>query len=138
MPTDAVLDASAAVKLFRPEPESEALRAWVDGHAGTGGRLVVPPIFSFELRNSAARAVKEGVLASVATAHQAWSAIMLLVDEVPVAAADELELAVRARLTTYDAAYLALAEGRQLVTYDGPLAKVARALYGVTSVVAPT
>lgn len=137
MPTDYVLDASAAAKLLLLEPETPAMRQWFE-RSRQAGRVLVPAVFEHELRNTAAKGVSRKDIPDAETAAGMCEEFRRMVDEWPVPAFDAIRLAVANNLSTHDAAYVVLMEGgRALVTYDERLAKVARALHGADRVLSP-
>lgn len=137
MLTEAVLDASAAAKLMRQEPESDALRSWIA--EARPQRLVVPAVFTFEVRNIASRSVREGLMPDADEAIRRWAATMALVRETILDPAEEVRAAIAQGLSAQDAAYFVLASReRPLVTYDEKLAKAVRAKAGAKAVLSPT
>ena len=140
MPTEVVLDASAAAKVWRTsETHSAALNRWFEETLEAGHRVIVPPVFAFEARNLAARSVASGPFKDAKHAVDAWVALSLTVNETATDPAEEIHLACATGLSTHDAAYLCLARaGRTLVTYDAKLAKAARKLLGPERVLSPS
>lgn len=115
------LDASALVKLAVREPETEALSAWLAGHALSSSELA---------RAELVRACRltDGSAARVAEAHRLLGELDLI-----AVSREVLELAAVAgppRLRTLDAIHLAtalLAQPDQLVAYDRRLLDAAAA-----------
>jgi predicted nucleic acid-binding protein len=127
--TALVFDASAAIALVAAGPARERVREVIERQRGTGGRVIVPDLFWLEIANVLARTPD-------ASSERAVDAIRtfddLGVESVPL---DRplllvvIDLAVRHRLTTYDAAYLAVAEveDARLLTLDTALQTAAGA-----------
>lgn len=126
MPDIHVLDASAVLKLVLDEPGSEAFRGWYGSCLDASHRFVAPGLLPYELASALwagvgaehrqgerwTRDVVRDLLVAIDLDTDAWARIDPWHD----------------RLTSYDAAYLALAVAHDatLVTYDGHLSEVAR------------
>lgn len=126
MPDIHVLDASAVLKLVLAEPHSEAFRGWYGSCLDASHRFVAPSLLPYELANALwsgvaaehrqgerwTRDVVRDLLIAIDLDTEAWARIDPWHD----------------RLTSYDAAYLALAVAHDatLVTYDARLSEVAR------------
>ena len=122
-PSPLIVDASIAVAIVRDEPEGPDASGILTHRSRDGGRLVVPSHFWLEVANSlitrrrwAGSKVLEGVHALDALGFETIEmdrAFLILA----------LDASERYGLTTYDAAYLALA-----VSLDGSLLTLDRAL----------
>ncbi|MGA3066965.1 MAG: type II toxin-antitoxin system VapC family toxin [Tepidisphaeraceae bacterium] len=123
-----VPDASVIVSLIFPDEDAAYAKAVLD--AIDADRAVVPTLFWFELRN----ALLMGERRKRITAHQTGTFLADL-RVLPFEVDDEpretvvLELARRHTLTVYDAAYLELAQRKNLplATIDGDLIRAATA-----------
>jgi len=130
-----VVDSSVAAKWVFPEPLSgEALRLVVSWDEARR-IVVVPPHFWVEVANAARHKARPRAEAPAVTRREAVAALGVLRDLGLVTshgaaslAAPALELALDLGLTTWDAAYLALAEsvGAEFWTADRDLARRAR------------
>ena len=133
MVTDVVIDTSvAAAMLF--EDEVSPLATALEPIMLAGGKLIAPPLILWECTN----ALRSAVLSKRLTPAKAT----LLLDKfcaLPLEIADPPEFreltdllsrAVKHQLTTYDAAYLQLAQGRKLplASHDKQLNAVAAKL----------
>lgn len=116
---DHVLDASALVKRFLEGPGYENFRAWDRAAAERGATRGAPTLLRFEVGNVVAREVPE---------HEPDEQALHLADALRgvrlVEPDPETVFRLAGDLTFYDAAYVALAKGRDasLVTYDTALA----------------
>lgn len=124
----AVIDASAAVKLVYPEEHwAEARRVLTEGwHLCAPAHWLAEATIALWSKAAIRREASEAaVLAALAVLER------VPVAEVPLRAltAPALRIALRLRITPYDALYLALAErdGLRLVTGDRPLHRAASA-----------
>jgi len=122
-----VVDVSVAAAWYLADEENRA----ADDVARrlTAERAVVPSLFRHELRNVLLTAFRHGRLSQEEYFDNVAKAERLpLVDCGSGAALRIAELAVRRRLTAYDAAYLSLAieERAELATFDAALAAAAR------------
>lgn len=118
MVTSWVIDASIATKLLLAEPDSEAVRAFLD-KASAETRLLAPALLRYEVGNAATkgRQVPLGLDADIAKA-------LAIVDHV-----EPTEVAAHCGpLSYYDASYLALAIEHKagLLTADERLRKAAK------------
>ena len=117
-----VVDASAFAALLFGEPEAEDVVRRLDG-----ARLGAPGLLVFELANLCVVKCRrdphqrEALLAAFELRHR------LAIQEIAVAHAAVLELALATGLTAYDASYLWLARqlGAELVTLDEKLQRAA-------------
>ncbi|MGH2805502.1 MAG: type II toxin-antitoxin system VapC family toxin [Thermoleophilaceae bacterium] len=124
---DVVSDASVALKWFHAEGEEEVpqARALVAAHQARTVALLVLDLTAYEVGNALMRGRAKATADQVATVLEALAEICPAVrpdtDELRLAA----ELAERHDLTIYDAAYAAVAEGREatLATVDRALLK---------------
>ena len=130
MPETVVLDASAALAILRDEPEGSRVLVMLRAHVADGGSVVVPSHFWLELGNvlirryhydprtviERLRLLAEFAIETVEVDRQ----LFLLA----------LDRSMRFRLSTYDAAYLALVEanGGRLLTLDVRLREAAGSL----------
>jgi predicted nucleic acid-binding protein len=122
-----VLDCSYALALVMPDEERPATMAEVEAT-----QLVAPPIWSFEVANAFAMAVRRGRLAAEDAAHLArrLDDYGVGVDGDDVSVHQRYLAAQNHPLTAYDAAYLELALQRRyaLATLDARMAARARGL----------
>jgi predicted nucleic acid-binding protein len=120
-----VADASAVVELLLEGPRAPAIRAALAPHT----ELHVPEHFHVEALSALRRYALRGKLGErrAAVAFEALAELRAL--RYPVMELADVVWELRTRLTTYDAAYLALARrlGVRLVTLDGGLAAAAHA-----------
>jgi predicted nucleic acid-binding protein len=129
-----VPDASVALKWLVDEEDSAAALRWRDAPSV---RFHVPDLWYVEIGNAVWKRVRRGVMppdtSAIATILSALASIRvtthggaLLVDRATL-------LAIEARITVYDAAYVAVAELKQatLLTAD---VRLARALAGHTGI----
>jgi len=124
-----VLDASVAVSwCFAYEASARSLhvRSMLEEQ-----RAVVPPLWTYELANALAVAVRRNRL-SVETAAEMidrFGDLPIDISEVPRAASELLRVAREHEVTAYDAAYLhlAMSRGVPLATFDERLATASRA-----------
>jgi predicted nucleic acid-binding protein len=129
-----VVDASFAAAWVLPDEGGPAIDAVLRQVHADGAR--VPSLFWHEMRNLVAMAERRGRLG-----HGEAEISILQLRQLPIEDAGPggdssvLSLALRHRLTAYDASYLALAAGekRSLATLDNALAAAART-EGVTVV----
>ena len=129
-----VVDANLAVALVVPLPYSAAARAKFDTWAKDGTEILAPALWGYEITSSLRKAIRTGYLAGD-KAEEALHAILAL-GVVEISATRELHAAAlvwAAKLNAtvaYDAAYLAIAESRQveLWTADARLVAAAKAL----------
>jgi predicted nucleic acid-binding protein len=113
-----VVDASALAALLFGEPETEAIADRLEGH-----RLIAPPLLAFELANVCLMKCRghpdqhEALLAAFRLYER------LVIEEVAVEHDQVIALALKAKLTAYDASYLWLAQklDAELVTLDKEL-----------------
>ncbi|MEI6386331.1 MAG: type II toxin-antitoxin system VapC family toxin [Spirochaetota bacterium] len=121
-----VIDACAAASLFLPDEDGSVLRGILTG-LGDGDRLLVPPLWWYEMTNILVGSIRRGRLEEAAAFH----ALEMLRRLNPSQDARPLEetapaafvLARANGLSCYDAAYLELAEreGGILCSFDGAL-----------------
>ncbi len=127
MPDVLVLDASVLCKLLRQEPESPAVEAAIRRHLDQGGVVETHSIASIEVITCIRKAVvaKEGTAAGF---RAAWSDLQGLVRFRDTREWDALlALATATGLTGPDCAYLELAKGAALMTFDAKQAGGAKA-----------
>lgn len=124
-----VLDCSVTLAWLLPDETSAQADAWLD-QLGTRGALV-PPIWGLEVGNALLVAVKRKRL-SRTHLDRAFERLEALPIEVDSAGslASILGMAAQSGLTTYDAAYLELANrrGLPLATLDNQLSSACRKL----------
>lgn len=136
-PLRAVVDASVAVKIFVPEELSAQAQAVFERFASDNSAvLVVPDFFYAECANVFWKWVqRSGYPAKDAQEHMRdLTTLGLTVVPTQTVAADALEIALKHRITAYDACYLAAAARLQfpLITADERLARlVARSYHDV-------
>lgn len=116
-----VVDASAVVAMLSDDGPAGQ---WAAAQA-TGARLAAPALMPFEAGNILRRQVLAGVQDASAASLAHADLLALPVALCPYAALAERAWALRANLTIYDAAYVALAEllGTRLVTLDARLSR---------------
>lgn len=108
----AVVDASVAVKLFVPEPlSSQAQNLFVRFAQEDDAELVVPDLFFIECANVFWKWVQRSAYsATVATEHLRDLAVLgLTAIPTQVLAHNAFEIALKHRVTAYDACYVAAA-----------------------------
>lgn len=132
-PVLAVVDASIAVKWFVTEGESGVSEAdeLLAEHAAGKVRLVAPALLVHELFNVLVRRDREVEdLSEAMNAFFDADVVVISPDREQVALA--VEMVANGGVSTFDAAYLALARvlGCRLVTADARLAKRAEVLLG--------
>ncbi len=117
-----VLDASAALDLLLRTPLAQAVEGRV---FATGETLHVPHLIDLEIAQALRRYVQSGAMTAArgGEAVDVWRAFPL--QRYPHEALLARVWALRATLTAYDAAYIALAEALDapMVTTDGKLAR---------------
>lgn len=123
---DLVVDASVGAKLLLEEEGSAEAGAIFDGAAGARPRtLHVPDLFFAECANALRRAVQRRKMtpAEAAAEVDALAGLGVESTETRFLAAEALRIAVRARISVYDAVYVALSDrtGAPLVTADREL-----------------
>lgn len=122
-----VLDASAMVALVLSEEEGPAVGRIVDDVIAEGRRILVPPLFWYEVPNAVLVAWRQGRLPDGAPAEILRDLALLPLTTDQRWASGEAEaalaLAETHRLSYYDAAYLELAirSGIRLKTLDSHL-----------------
>jgi predicted nucleic acid-binding protein len=119
-----VVDASALAALLFGEPEAEVVAAQLGN-----GRLVAPALLGFELGNVCLVKCRRRPEQRVALLAAFELRSRLGVEELAVDYSGALALAVKTRLTFYDASYLWLAQqlAADLVTLDKALGRAAAA-----------
>jgi predicted nucleic acid-binding protein len=125
MPERFVLDSSALAKTFLDEAESAGFRRWLRDRLDAGEPLLSPTLVPYELGETV-RQKKAGSPEDRARIVETASRIVQLVGhEALLAEAFRHTL----KLSFYDSAFVALsrAVGATLVTFDGALARAARA-----------
>ncbi|MFP4408866.1 MAG: type II toxin-antitoxin system VapC family toxin [Alkalispirochaetaceae bacterium] len=129
-----VLDSSAAIALVLPDEASSDVQAFFDGLDPGTTSILVPALWWYECANVLLTAVRRDRL-TAADAREAMFLLWRLPRRTqgassPVDALHLFHLGLGHRLTTYDAAYLALAEltGATLLTLDQLLGRAARSL----------
>jgi predicted nucleic acid-binding protein len=118
----AVVDASAIVRRLRREPEA---LAWFEGARLASTELRAPALLALEVGNALLQYARAGAI-SAGSAHRGlrWTLYAIALVDVTPLSARSLEIALDREITTYDAAYVVLAErtGAPLVTADRRLA----------------
>jgi predicted nucleic acid-binding protein len=124
-----ILDASTALAAVLPDEHSTFARAAVGAAVDDG--LVVPTLWLYEIQNGLATALRRRRI-DRASAHEALEALQGLAPEIqsPQGLGRELRLAQTHALTTYDAAYLAVAlnTGAILASNDAELRRAAESV----------
>ena len=121
-----VLDASIAIKWFHGEPDSEAAERIRDRIVNGELRIMVPPLFFYEVANALTCKAGSEVDAIMA-AHKVLTSLPFQVVEVIYSLlTDAIHIAHRHHLSVYDAIYVALAisTGGTLLTADERLARL--------------
>lgn len=112
----AVIDASIALKWVVPEPGSGAAAALYDRLEQAGVAVYVPDLFWSETASALWRLTRgREALLSPEEAHELFAALRtapVRTDPVEPISAEALEIALATGATSYDAAYVALAELR--------------------------
>ena len=110
-----VIDASALAAVVFDEPEADGVLAETDGE-----ELHAPPLLRFELTNIAWKKSRQRPDASAVIAEHLRDALTVPLTLVEVDHEAVLQLAVKHKMTAYDASYLWLARhlGAALVTLD--------------------
>lgn len=113
-----VVDASAVGALLFGEPAAERMAAAMEGHALAAPTLLPYEVASICLKKIAARAHEERLIFDALTLFPALNVKLLAVPQIAAA-----EVALRRKLTAYDASYLWLAAelGAGLLTLDDAL-----------------
>jgi predicted nucleic acid-binding protein len=122
-----VIEASAALKLVRPEAGREEVRRLMRERRAAGAHLLVPAIFWLELVNTLARRHRYPA-AAILEATYALERVGLETAEIGRAGVlAVIDLVHRFGLTAYDAAYVALATASdaELLTADRMVAQAA-------------
>ncbi|MHB8743914.1 MAG: type II toxin-antitoxin system VapC family toxin [Sulfuricaulis sp.] len=122
----AVVDASVAVKLFVPEPlSSQAQNLFVRFAQEHDAELVVPDLFFIECANVFWKWVQRSAYSAAAAAEHLRDLAALGLTTIPTQALahNALELALKYRITAYDACYVAAATQLRfpLITADKKL-----------------
>lgn len=136
-PFRAVVDASVAVKLFVPEVLStEAQTVFTRFAQENGAELIVPDLFFIECANVFWKWVQRSAYPAKAAQEHLRDLTGLGLTAVPtqVLAEDALGIALKHRVTAYDACYIAAASQLRLplITADEKLvAQVAKGSYEV-------
>lgn len=123
MSSDVVVDTSALAALLFGEPEAEVV-----AHRLQGRRMLAPTLLGYELASVYLKKARQ----HPALARSLRSALGLFsrmgIHQVQVPTSELPDTARRTGLTTYDAAYLWLAQstGAELVTLDATLEAAAR------------
>jgi predicted nucleic acid-binding protein len=124
-----VLDASTGIAAVLPDEDSAFARAAVA--AALDESLVVPTLWMYEVQNGLAMALRRNRIDAI-SANEALNALRALRAELkpPQGLGQEFRLAYAHALTTYDAAYLAVAlgTGATFATNDKRLRRVAEKL----------
>ncbi|OGW59006.1 MAG: hypothetical protein A2V83_05845 [Nitrospirae bacterium RBG_16_64_22] len=126
-PFRAVVDASVAVKIFVPESLSaEAQTVFARFARENGAELIVPDLFFIECANVFWKWVRRSAYPAKAAQEHLRDLTSLGLTAIPaqVLAYDALEIALKHRVTAYDACYIAAAVqlGLPLITADEKLA----------------
>lgn len=128
-PNAAVIDASVGLKWVLPEPGSAAAEALRSDLVHEGAGIYVPDLFWSETGNALWRLARgDGAPLAGAEARELFDVLRLAplrTEPIGATSARALEIALATDLTTYDAAYVALAErlGASFWTADAVLAR---------------
>jgi predicted nucleic acid-binding protein len=138
-----VCDASVAFKWTVPgfsEPDAAEALALLEGHLSGGHRILVPALLFYEIGNilvcGTAKATLPVIEQELARVHELALEIQA---PSPSGHAQAARLAREARISFYDATYLALAESRrcEFVTADRALARKVKRAVGIRLLGAP-
>ncbi len=136
-PFRAVVDASVAVKIFVPEALSaEAQTVFARFASENGAELIVPDLFFIECANVFWKWMQRSAYPARAAQEHLHDLTGLGLTAIPtqVLADDALDIALKHRITAYDACYVAAASQLQLplITADEKLAmKLAKSAFEV-------
>jgi predicted nucleic acid-binding protein len=127
-PLRAVVDASVAVKVFVPEALSAQAQALFARFASeNGAELIVPDFFFIECANVFWKWVQRTAYPAKAAQEHLRDLASLGLTPIPAQALadDALDIALKHRITAYDACYIAAASQLQLplITADEKLAR---------------
>lgn len=113
-----VVDASAIGAIAFGEPEGEALAAVL-----RGATLIAPSLIDYELSNLALKKTRRSPATAPQIAMALDAALALPISRIRVPGLEAFAVARRTGLTAYDAAYLWLAQSRdlELITLDAQL-----------------
>jgi predicted nucleic acid-binding protein len=125
--TPIVLDASVAISIVRDEPSAPGIRRALDEWTVDGRQLLVPSLFWLEVVNPLVRRHSWAGLEVLHAIHQLDAMDLTTVEADRTQVLLTLDLAERHGLTSFDAAYLALAQMSKadLATLDIDLARAA-------------
>ena len=124
MPERAVVDASVALKWqFEDEPDTKAALALLLDYRSGAAQLAAPSLFSYEITNAIAVAVRRQRLAQEEAEETVGDLLAIGVELVDFAdlAIPTYRLAQKYNRSVYDSAYMALAEKRTCAFYTGDL-----------------
>jgi predicted nucleic acid-binding protein len=127
-PLRAVVDASVAVKIFVPEALSaQAQTVFARFASENGAELIVPDLFFVECANVFWKWVQRSAYAGKDASEHLRDLATLGLTAIPtqILAEDALAIALRHKITAYDACYIAAATQLKLplITADEKLAK---------------
>lgn len=120
---DVVMDASVAIAIARVEPEGPRAEEAIERITRQGGRLLVPPHFWFEVVNALIRRHRWSGSDTLEAIHDLDRLQMETIDLDRALVVMTIDAAERHGLSSYDAAYVALA-----ISLDASLATFDRAL----------
>ncbi len=123
-----VADASVLVKLFLEEPYSDNVRSMRDSYISGAITITVPTLMKYEVMNALIYSKRLGQ-ADINVAMEALDEYDFVTTPLDRALATRmLEISTRYSVTTYDAAYVALAlkSGSKLYTADEKLIRAIR------------
>lgn len=125
-----VIDASVGLKWVLPEPGADVAARLYDDLAETGATVYVPDLFWSEAGNALRRLARgPNPVLSGQEAEELFGALRsapVRTEPVGPLSARGLEIALAADITTYDAAYIALAELREARPWTADAALVAK------------
>lgn len=125
-----VLDASVVIKWFKPDEKSDAADELLAAHAAGREEIVVPTLLLYEFTNALWYS-KRLTANDIAAALDALNGVKLrYVSPDRELLVDAVRMSGATQLSTYDAAYVALARclNCRLVTADQKLAQKAKSL----------
>lgn len=125
--TGLVVDVSVAGAWILPDETSPA--ATRIGERVLAETALAPDLFWYEVRNLLVQACRRGRIPEAVVWRQLERLETMPIQTVPMRSETSVGLALKHRLTAYDASYLALAQARvlPLATFDRDLVEAARA-----------
>jgi len=128
LPSAAVIDASFVLaRLFPDEKHTPKVAAYFDRFAQGKLKLIAPQLLKYEVTNALRSALVQKRLTSRTAKQLLQEFLKLPIDYLEVEFEQVLTLAVKYKISAYDAAYVFLVKKKQLplLSLDKKLAKVA-------------